>query len=95
MNTSVLTIAITTAISGLGMAHASTPFAMEHLSQGYMLAAADKASEGKCGEGKCGGAKTASKNDGKPVTVQAKKAKKDAAKAKDGKCGEGKCGGSK
>jgi len=77
-----LALALTATIGAAGIAHASgNPFALNALSQGYMVAAADdKAKDGKCGEGKCGGAKGAKATD---------------AKAKDGKCGEGKCGGAK
>ena len=60
-----------------GMNLASTAFAVEHLPQGYQLAAADKAGEGKCGEGKCGEGKCG----GEAKATQA-----------EGKCGEGKCG---
>jgi len=82
-----LTLALTAAIGVAGNANAAgNPFAMQPLSQGYQVAAADdKAMEGKCGgkkemEGKCGGDK-------------AKAGTK--AKTQEGKCGEGKCGGSK
>jgi uncharacterized low-complexity protein len=85
-----LTLALTAAIGAAGIAHAAgNPFALSALSQGYMVAAADKAQDGKCGEGKCGGAKK---------DVKAKDGKCGGAKetkAKDGKCGEGKCGGTK
>lgn len=98
MNTSTLVIALATTIGSLGVAHASTtnPFAMQSLTNGYMLAAAGKASEGKCGEGKCGGAPKATPNKGKSnASTDTSKSNKDSVKAKDGKCGEGKCGGSK
>jgi uncharacterized low-complexity protein len=80
-----LTLVLTAALGAAGVTHAAgNPFAMESLSQGYLVAAADgKAPEGKCGadkaktaEGKCGGDKAQTK-------------------AKDGKCGEGKCGANK
>jgi uncharacterized low-complexity protein len=67
-----------TVLSPLASA-ADSPFAMQKLSGGYQLAAADTAEkkmDGKCGEGKCG-------------------ADKKAMKKKDGKCGEGKCGADK
>lgn len=93
-----LTLALTAAIGMAGIAHAAgNPFALNALSQGYMVAAADdKAQDGKCGgakdtkaqDGKCGGAKDAKAQDGK--CGGAKEAK--TTKAKDGKCGEGKCG---
>jgi len=57
-NKTTLTLALTAVISTAGMAHAaSDPFALNALSQGYMVAATDKAQDGKCGEGKCGGKK--------------------------------------
>lgn len=57
-NKATLTLALTAAIGTVGMAHAAgNPFALNALSQGYMIAAADKAQDGKCGEGKCGGKK--------------------------------------
>ncbi|KVW94191.1 hypothetical protein [Thiobacillus denitrificans] len=91
MNSSkiTLTLALTAAIGAAGIAHAAgNPFALNALSQGYMVAAADKAQDGKCGasknakvqDGQCGGAKDAKAKD---------------TKAKDGKCGEGKCGATK
>lgn len=80
-NKTSLTLALTAALGVAGVAHAAgNPFAVQSLSQGYMVADAHgKTAEGKCGgdkakEGKCGGDKT---------------------KAKDGKCGEGKCGAKK
>jgi len=80
--TATLTLALTVALGTAGIAHAAhgNPFVLNDLSQGYQVAAAEKAKDGKCGEGKCGGTQ---------------KAKASDAKAKDGKCGEGKCGGSK
>lgn len=91
-----LTLALTAVISTAGMAHAAgNPFALNALSQGYMVAAADKAQDGKCGEGKCGGAKKEVKSkDGKCGEGKCGGAKEEV-KAKDGKCGEGKCGGKK
>jgi uncharacterized low-complexity protein len=90
-----LTLALTAAIGAAGIAHAAgNPFALNALSQGYMVAAADKAQDGKCGEGKCGGAKKDVKaKDGKCGEGKCGGAKET--KAKDGKCGEGKCGGTK
>lgn len=56
--TLALGTALTAAIGVAGVAHAAdNPFAMQSLSSGYMVAAADKAQDGKCGEGKCGGKK--------------------------------------
>ena len=86
-----LTLALTAALGTAGIAHAGgNPFALNGLTQGYQLAATEKAKDGKCGatqnarpadgkvqDGKCGGAKNS------PGA---------GTKAKDGKCGEGKCG---
>ena len=90
--TATLTLAFTAALGTAGIAYAANgnPFALNDLSQGYQVTAAEKAKDGKCGEGKCGGAKNAQAKD-----TQAVKAKTAEPKAKDGKCGEGKCGGSK
>lgn len=62
-----------------GLALSGTAFAMQPLSQGFMLAAAHAGDEGKCGEGKCG-------SDSKPAKSSAAK------KTAEGKCGEGQCG---
>lgn len=62
-----------------GLALSSSAFAMQSLSQGYMLAAAHAGDEGKCGEGKCG-------SGSKPAKSSAAK------KTAEGKCGEGQCG---
>ncbi|MCP5278429.1 MAG: hypothetical protein H6935_08700 [Thiobacillus sp.] len=91
--TLALGAALTAAIGTAGLAQAAgNPFAMQGLSSGYMVAAADKAKDGKCGEGKCGGSKDAKAKDGKCGEGKCGGSK---AKAKDGKCGEGKCGGKK
>ncbi len=101
-----LTLALTAAIGAAGIAHAAgTPFAMQSLNSGYMVAAADdnategKAKSGKCGTGKCGANKAKVKT--KAKTVEGK-CGGDKAKAMEGKCGgdktktvEGKCGGDK
>jgi len=92
------------ALAGLSLGPSA--FAMEPLSQGYMLSASKAAGEGKCGEGKCGAseakpakAATASKTaegkcgEGKCGANEAKPAKAaTASKTAEGKCGEGKCG---
>lgn len=69
MNSSkiTLTLALTAAIGAAGITHAAgNPFALNALSQGYMVAAADdKAQDGKCGEGKCGAKKETKAKDGK------------------------------
>jgi len=103
-NATTLTLALTTAMTfgAASAAHAASPFAMQPLAQGYMVAAADKAMEGKCGgnakaeEGKCGGKKSAKTKEGK--CGEGKCGGNKAAKDKEGKCGgmkakEGKCGG--
>lgn len=64
-----------------GLVLSGSAFAMQPLSQGYMLAASHAVGEGKCGEGKCGA--TGAKSD-KAATATGKTA--------EGKCGEGKCG---
>ena len=47
-NKATLTLALTAAIGVAGMAHAAgNPFALNALSQGYMVSAADKAQDGK------------------------------------------------
>lgn len=58
--------AVAIALAG-GLALTGSAFAMEPLSQGYLLAGqeAPKAAEGKCGEGKCGMAKADTDKDGK------------------------------
>jgi uncharacterized low-complexity protein len=62
-----------------GLALSGSAFAMQPLSQGFMLAAAHAGDEGKCGEGKCGS--------------DSRSAKSSAAKkTAEGKCGEGQCG---
>jgi uncharacterized low-complexity protein len=76
----------TSLIAGIGTANAGqsfdqSPFAMQDLGSGYMVA---EHHEGKCGEGKCGGEKKAA--EGKCGGEK---------KAAEGKCGEGKCGGEK
>ena len=98
--TTTLTLAFTAAIGTAGFAYAANgnPFALNDLSQGYQVAATEKAQDGKCGEGKCGGAKNAKAADAKAQDGKCGGAKNTQAadpKAKDGKCGEGKCGGSK
>jgi len=68
---------------------AQNPFAVQELSSGYNLAAADKAAEGSCGEGKCGGEVKAD-SEGKCGGEAAGKTA-----SAEGKCGEGKCGAEK
>jgi uncharacterized low-complexity protein len=63
MNTSKKTLGLALAAT-LGAAGAvsaaDSPFAMQSMDKGYMVAQADKATTGKCGAGKCGGAKAKS-----------------------------------
>ena len=83
-NTTTLALALTTAIGMTGFTHAAgNPFALNALTQGYQVAAANKVQDGKCGDkketktqdGKCGGAKDM---------------KTTETKAKEGKCGANK-----
>ena len=60
-----------------GLVLSGSAFAMQPLTQGYMLAATHAGAEGKCGEGKCGG------TEAKPTAAK---------KTAEGKCGEGQCG---
>jgi len=62
-----------------GLVLSSSAFAVNPLSQGYMVSAAHAAAEGKCGEGKCG-------------SNESTTAKTGAKKTAEGKCGEGQCG---
>ncbi|PXX50940.1 hypothetical protein SAMN05660489_06344 [Pseudomonas sp. LAMO17WK12:I10] len=67
---------------------AQNPFAVQELSSGYSLAAAEKAKEGSCGESKCGGSsKPAATKDGKASHEGSCGAE---AKGKEGSCGEAK-----
>ncbi|UNK48725.1 EF-hand domain-containing protein [Lysobacter sp. S4-A87] len=68
-----------------GLVLSGSAFAMQPLSQGYMLAASHAAAEGKCGEGKCGASDAKSDN----TTAVTRTA---ASKTAEGKCGEGQCG---
>src|SRR5690606_31844338 len=69
-NQKPVALAMCTALAG-GIVLAGSAFAMEPLSQGYLLAAQDakatdaKAAEGKCGEGKCGIERVDTDKDGK------------------------------
>lgn len=89
-------VGMLSAIAFAPAANAQSPFVLNDLGGGYMVAEADmaKGKEGKCGEGKCG-AKPAKAGDGKTGEAKcgaADKADPAGAKAKDAKCGEGKCG---
>lgn len=97
MHKSILTtIAAGTVLFSAGLAQAGTsPFALQSLQQGYMVAdAGTKAADSKCGasaskarDGKCG-AKADAATAQTPAATPTKK-------LKDGKCGEGKCGANK
>ncbi|MDP5964079.1 hypothetical protein P3859_29470, partial [Pseudomonas aeruginosa] len=59
-------------VASVGAHAAQNPFAVQELSSGYSVAAAEKAKEGSCGEAKCG----------------ADKGKREASKAgHEGSCG--------
>lgn len=70
-----ITLAATLGAAGAAGA-ADSPFAMQSMDKGYMVAQADKMPAGKCGAGMCGGAM---------------KAKSAEAKSAEAKCGAGKC----
>jgi uncharacterized low-complexity protein len=81
-----------------GLSTDQSPFAMQDLGAGYMVADSHEAgrgekhnAEGKCGEGKCGGEKKR-ENEGKCGEGKCGGEKKI---EKEGKCGEGKCGAGK
>ena len=91
-----LVAAMSTAQAGLSIDQ--SPFAMQDLDAGYMVADSHEGTggeknkaEGKCGEGKCGGEKKIEK-EGKCGEGKCGGEKKI---EKEGKCGEGKCGGNK
>jgi uncharacterized low-complexity protein len=102
-HTAVALSVCTTLAAAMGTAQAGlsadqSPFAMQDLGTGYMVADSHEATsgakhetEGKCGEGKCGGEKK-SKKEGKCGEGKCGGEKKS---EKEGKCGEGKCGASK
>ena len=90
----------TTLAAGIGTAQAQSPFAMQDLAAGYMVA--ENHVEGKCGgakgekEGKCGGKKEAEgKCGGDKKEHNEGKCGGEKKVKKEGKCGEGKCGGKK
>jgi len=64
-STSTLALVLTASLGGAVAHAAGNPFALNPLSQGYGVAAADKAQDGKCGEGKCGAKKEVKTKDGK------------------------------
>jgi uncharacterized low-complexity protein len=81
-NTTPNTTAGILGVALAGLVFSSSAFAVQPLTQGYMLAASHATAEGKCGEGKCGADEST-----------AAKAKGSAAKKTvEGKCGEGQCG---
>jgi len=71
------TLAVAIGTAQAGLSHDQSPFSMQDLGSGYLVA---DNHEGKCGEGKCGGKQEAEGKCG---------GKQEA----EGKCGEGKCGG--
>ena len=81
-----MTLALTAALGASGAAFADgSPFGMQVLDQGYMVAEADaKAKDGKCGEGKCGAKSETKAKDG--TCGEGKGAARTDTKAKDGKC---------
>ncbi|MBI4006152.1 MAG: hypothetical protein HY356_05750 [Gammaproteobacteria bacterium] len=74
---------------------AENPFALNELSNGYMVA--DHGEEGKCGEGKCGENKETKGEEGKCGEGMDTEGSSDEEKEKkaEGKCGEAKCGDNK
>ncbi|MDR3394100.1 MAG: hypothetical protein P4L70_03775 [Parasulfuritortus sp.] len=101
-----LALAVTAAVAGTGLAWATdSPFAMQALSQGYLVAEADPATNAKAAEAKCGSAHAkavggkcgaATNRDATPAAkTKAKTRKKTTPKAVEAKCGEAKCGGMK
>jgi uncharacterized low-complexity protein len=74
--------------SQAGIAGDQSPFAMQDLGPGYMVA--ESHVEGKCGEGKCGGK---SKTESKSTEGKCGEGKCGGKSEAEGKCGEGKCGG--
>lgn len=80
-----MTLALTAALGASGAAFADgSPFGMQVLDQGYMVAEAGaKARDGKCGEGKCGAKSETKAKDG--TCGEGKGAGADT-KAVDGKC---------
>jgi uncharacterized low-complexity protein len=91
-NVKPLVIALGATLGALGAVnvHAadSNPFALNSLSSGYMVEAA----EGKCGEAKCGADKA---KEAKCGEAKCGADKATEAKCGEAKCGEGKCGGDK
>ena len=58
-----------------GLALSGSAFAMQPLSQGFMLAAAHVGDEGKCGEGKCGSDSKPAKSTAASKTAERRKAR--------------------
>ena len=78
-NSKPASLALCTALVG-GLALSGSAFAMQPMTQGYLLAASASAPGDKAAEGKCGADKKAEGKCGADM------------KAAEGKCGEGKCG---
>lgn len=99
MNKSLFTtLAVGGVLLSSGLAQASTsPFALQSLHQGYMVAdAGTKAADHKCGAdmNKASNSNCAAKVDtAKPNSAKASASTTQ--KMQDGKCGEGKCGANK
>ncbi|MEO8365948.1 MAG: hypothetical protein ABI538_07040 [Pseudoxanthomonas sp.] len=74
-----VSLALCTALVG-GLALSGSAFAMQPMTQGYLVSAAAAAPGDKAAEGKCGAGKMAEGSCGADK------------KAAEGKCGEGKCG---
>jgi uncharacterized low-complexity protein len=89
------TLVAATGTAQAGLSIDQSPFAMQDLGSGYLVADSHEGTggekhkaEGKCGEGKCGGEKKSEK-EGKCGEGKCGAEKKV---EKEGKCGEGKCG---
>lgn len=98
MNASKLiqTLALAALFGLAGIAHAANPFALDNLTPGYQIAAADQAMAGKCGEGKAEADKPAAKpKNGKCGEGKCGAGKEAKPEAMDDKRGTAKCGGGK
>lgn len=86
-NQKPVSLALSAALVG-GLALSASAFAMQPLTQGYLLSATadagEKAAEGKCGEGKCGMEKVDTDKDGKVSRAEFTAAHADKADKFDG-----------
>ena len=82
-----VSLSLCTALVG-GLALSGSAFAMQPMTQGYLVSATAAADGGKTAEGNCGADKKAEGSCGADKKTGAK------ADHAEGKCGEGKCGGS-